>query len=508
MSTNPTLPFDAPPPGRRAARRVVTVSELTGRIRTLLESAHASVWVEGEIANCRRWRTTGHLYFTLRDESAQIRAMMFRSAARYLRFAPEDGLRVVARGRVTVYEPKGEYQVVCEHLQPKGLGALQLAFDQLKRKLEQEGLFAQERKRPLPVLPRQIGVVTSLDGAAVRDILQVLGRRHRTAHVVLRPVRVQGDGAADQIARGIRRLAREDGVDVVIVGRGGGSLEDLWAFNEEPVARAIAAAEVPVISAVGHEIDVTISDMVADVRAATPSAAAEMVVAGRRDLVERIDRLGERLRTAARYAAARRRTRLLDLDRRPGLAGWPARLAMRARHVAGLTHAVAQAARTRLKAGERRLAALQLRLEACEPGRRLEAARTRLVAAGGRLDAALTRRRDAARTRLVAAEGRLDTASSRRRERAQGRLTELSGRLDVLSPLGVLGRGYAICWQGDRRAIVRDAAAVSVGDDLVIGLHRGRLGCTVTGTQPVAGPRVAPRPEGAGEPPRRPPDEA
>ena len=458
MSTNPGLPFDAAPPGRRPARQIVTVTELTNRIRVLLESTHGQVWVEGEIANCRLWKT-GHLYFTLRDENAQLKAVMFRSAARYLRFAPEDGLRVVARGRVTVYDPKGEYQIVCEHLQPQGLGALQLAFDQLKRRLETEGLFAPDRKRPLPVLPRQIGIVTSADGAAVRDILQVLGRRHRTAHVLLCPVRVQGEGAADQIARGIRRLSQQDGVDVVIVGRGGGSLEDLWAFNEEPVARAIAAAPVPVISAVGHEIDFTISDMVADVRAATPSAAAEIVVAGRNDLIERIDRLGERLRAALRDAATRRRARLVDLDRRPGLAGWPGRLAMRGRHVAGLTHAVGRIAHADLGARARRLGALQLRLETCEPGRRLEAARTRLVAAEGRLDAAL----------------------ARRRERAQGRLAELSGRLDALSPLGVLGRGYAICWQGDRRGIVRDAATVSVGDDLVIGLHRGRLGCTVTG---------------------------
>ncbi len=459
MSTNPTLPFDgAPPPGRRPARQIVTVTELTNRIRVLLESTHGQVWVEGEIANCRLWKT-GHLYFTLRDENAQLKAVMFRSAARYLRFAPEDGLRVVARGRVTVYEPKGEYQIVCEHLQPQGLGALQLAFDQLKRKLDAEGLFARDRKRPLPVLPRQIGIVTSRDGAAVRDILQVLGRRHRTAHVVLCPVRVQGEGAADEIARGVRRLAQQDGVDVIIVGRGGGSLEDLWAFNEEPVARAIAAAPVPVISAVGHEIDFTISDMVADVRAATPSAAAEIVVAGRGELLERIDRLAARLRTALQDAARRRRTRLIDLDRRPGLTGWPARLAMRGRYVAGLSHAIDRLAHAGLGTRERRLGGVQLRLEACEPGRRLEAARSRLVAAGSRLDAALVRRR----------------------ERAQGRLTELSGRLDALSPLGVLGRGYAICWQGDRRAIVRDAAAVSVGDDLVIGLGRGRLGCTVTG---------------------------
>ena len=268
MSTNPTLPFDAAPSGRRPMRQIVTVTELTDRIRNLLESTYGHVWVEGEIANCRRWKT-GHVYFTLRDKNAQLRAVMFRSAARYLRFAPEDGLRVVARGRVTVYEPKGEYQIVCEHLQPRGLGALQLAFDQLKRKLEAEGLFDRGRKRPLPVLPRQIGVVTSTDGAAVRDILQVLGRRHRTAHVVICPVRVQGEGAADEIALGVRRLAREDGVDVIIAGRGGGSLEDLWAFNEEPVARAVAAAEVPVISAVGHEVDVTISDLVHRRRAAS-----------------------------------------------------------------------------------------------------------------------------------------------------------------------------------------------------------------------------------------------
>ena len=458
MSANPTLPFDAAPPGRRAEQRIVTVSELTGRIRTLLESTHGHVWVEGELANCRRWKT-GHLYFTLRDENAQIRGVMFRSAAVRLRFAPEDGLRVAARGRVTVYEPKGEYQIVCEHLQPRGLGSLQLAFEQLKRRLEAEGLFAGERKRPLPVLPRQIGVVTSTDGAAVRDILKVLDRRHRTAHVVLHPVRVQGEGAADEIARGIRRLAREDGVDVIIAGRGGGSLEDLWAFNEEPVARAIAASRVPVISAVGHEIDFTISDMVADVRAATPSAAAEMVVAGRRELVERIDRLGERLRAAARGAAARRRAQLLDLDRRPGLAGWPARLAMRGRRLEGLTHDAARIARARLGARRRGLGNLQLRLEACEPGRRLEAARTRLVAADGRLDAAL----------------------DRRCEHARRRLAETSGRLEALSPLGVLGRGYAICWRGDRKTIVRDASTVSVGDDLVVGLHRGRLDCTVTG---------------------------
>jgi exodeoxyribonuclease VII large subunit len=434
------------------------VSQLTHGIRALLETTLGEVWVEGEIANCRLWKT-GHLYFTLRDEHAQLKAVMFRSAVRYMRFAAEDGLRVVARGRVTVYEPKGEYQIVCEHLQPHGLGALQVAFDQLKRALDVEGLFEASRKRPLPLLPRQIGVVTSLDGAAIRDILKVLARRHPTAHVVIYPVRVQGNGAADQIADGVDKLSQEEGVDVVIVGRGGGSLEDLWAFNEEPVARAIASAAVPVISAVGHEIDVTISDMVADVRAATPSAAAEIVVAGRDELVGRVHRLGDRLRTALRDTIRSLRTRVLQLDRRPGLAGWPAQVVVRGRHTAELTHALTRASGTTVAGHARRLRAAQLGLEAHEPGRRLEARRTRLVAAGGRLAATIVQRR----------------------QRLEGRLGDLTGRLDTLSPLGVLARGYAVCWDAERTAIIRNTSAVSVGDDVAVTLHKGQLTCTVTG---------------------------
>src|SRR5439155_3252325 len=249
--------------------------------------------------NCRIWNT-GHLNFTLKDSAAQIRGVIFRSALRYLKFKPADGLRVVARGRVSVYEPKGEYQLVCEHLEPHGLGALQLAFDQLKKRLQDEGLFDAARKRPLPALPRKIGIVTSLDGAAIRDIVKVLGRRYANAHIVIRPARVQGDGAAVEIARGIRAIGRVAAVDVVIVGRGGGSIEDLWAFNEEIVARAIARCPVPIISAVGHETDVTIADFVADVRAPTPSAAAEIVVAAKEDFSARIDRLHDRLRAGAR----------------------------------------------------------------------------------------------------------------------------------------------------------------------------------------------------------------
>ena len=456
MSGPPSLPFGTPA-GHAPTREVVTVSELTTRIRGVLESTQGEVLVEGEIANSRLWKT-GHLYFTLRDEHAQLKAVMFRSAVRYLRFTPEDGLRVVARGRVTVYEPKGEYQIVCEQLQPQGVGALQVAFDQLKRTLEADGLFEATRKRPLPLLPRQIGVVTSLHGAALQDILKVLARRHPTAHVVIRPVRVQGEGAAGQIARGIDQLSRQEGVDVIIVGRGGGSLEDLWAFNEEPVARAIATATVPVISAVGHEIDVTISDLVADIRAATPSAAAEIVVAGLDELLGRVDQLSDRLRATLRDTVRRLLTSVLELDRRPGVAGWPARLAIRGRHAAELTHALTQATRSTLVTRERRLRSAQLRLEAHEPGRRLEASRTRLEVAGERLGAAIVHRR----------------------QRLEGRLGELTGRLEALSPLGVLARGYAVCWNANRTAIVRDASAVSVGDDVAITLRQGQLTCTVT----------------------------
>src|ERR1700704_4719323 len=246
------------------SRRILSVPGLAVKGRDLLEAEFFEVWVEGELSNCRVWNT-GHLYFTLKDGSSQIRSVIFRSALRYLKFKPADGLRVVARGRVSVYEPKGEYQLVCEHLEPHGLGARQLAFDQLKKRLQAEGLFDAARKRPLPALPRKIGIVTSLDGAAIRDIIKVLARRYPNAHLVIRPTRVQGEGAASEVARALAAIVKVPGIDVVIVGRGGGSVEDLWAFNEEAVARAIVASPVPVISAVGHEVDVTIADFAADV---------------------------------------------------------------------------------------------------------------------------------------------------------------------------------------------------------------------------------------------------
>src|SRR3954466_6145279 len=354
----PAQPQPAPSP---QPRRVLSVTELTVRVRDLLEQEFFEVWVEGELSNCRVWNT-GHLYFTLKDTSSQVRGFMFRSAVRDLKFKPADGLKVVARGKISVYEPKGEYQLVCEHLEPHGLGALQLAFDQLKKRLHEEGLFDASRKRPLPALPRKIGIVTSLDGAAIRDIIKVLRRRSANAHLVVCPARVQGEDSAPEIARALRQIARVPGVDVVIVGRGGGSIEDLWGFNEEVVARAIARVPVPVISAVGHESDVTIADFVADVRAPTPSAAAELVVAAKDQFCNRIDTLRDRLRAAA-DGRVQRLSRLVPVvDSRPAFAGFRGRLAMRGRAPVELSHTLARLTRAAAASHTRRMQALERRL--------------------------------------------------------------------------------------------------------------------------------------------------
>jgi len=443
---------------RAPERRVHTVSELTARIRTLLEEELFEIWVEGELSNCKVWNT-GHLYFTLKDQGAQIKGVMFRSALRLLKFTPKDGLRVVARGRVSVYDPKGDYQIICEHLEPGGLGALQLAYDQLKQRLATEGLFDSRRKRALPALPRKIGVVTSLDGAAIRDIIKVLRRRYANAHVVIRPVRVQGEGAALDIARGLSAIAKVKGVDVVIVGRGGGSIEDLWAFNEEVAVRAIAGCPVPIISAVGHETDVTIADFVADLRAPTPSAAAEMVVARKDEFVSRIDRLEVRLRGAINARRHRLESRLRALDARSGIASARGRLAMRARDAGELTHELRRAVRASLSTRERRYQTLRLALETFDLRRRLAGLRTRLVAGDGRLASVVDRRRHALDARLGAAVARLES----------------------LSPLGVLARGYAVCWNADRTKVIRDASSVAPGDRVTVTVERGELACEVKG---------------------------
>src|ERR1700752_5285695 len=303
-------------------RRPQTVSELTNSVRITLESRFASVWVEGEISNFKQ-HSSGHWYFTLKDESAQLRAKCFRSSNIRIRFKPTDGLHVRARGKLSIYAPRGDYELVVESLDPVGAGALQIAFEQLRDRLKAEGLFSKELKRPLPIFPRRVGIVTSPTGAAIRDILNVISRRTRTVHVLFSPAKVQGDSAGPDIARAIRfinqfheRALREgrtaDLVDVLIVGRGGGSTEDLWAFNLEEVARAIRKSIIPVISAVGHETDFTIADFVADMRAPTPSAAAELVAAHEDQLCSSLDQLGRQMNRLTKYRVVDARSRMQE----------------------------------------------------------------------------------------------------------------------------------------------------------------------------------------------------
>jgi exodeoxyribonuclease VII large subunit len=407
-------------PGETA--KVYTVAELTREVRASLESKFPAVWVTGEVSNLRS-PGSGHLYFTLKDAEAQLRAVIWRGVASRLRFRLEDGMQVVAFGNISVYEPRGEYQLIISRLEPKGVGALQLAFEQLKRKLEAEGLFDPARKRPLPFLPQRIGVVTSSTGAAIRDILTVIQRRFARVHILLRSVRVQGKGAAEEIAEGIADLnhfsaaSPENAIDCLIVGRGGGSLEDLWAFNEEPVARAIFASEIPVVSAVGHEIDFTIADFVADVRAATPSAAAELVVPRLDEIEATLDDSRSRLLNALQTKAEQARRLLESVLRSHGF----------------------MAPLERVRQWQQRL--------------------------------------DDAAQRLV-------LGASRQVRSKRERLATVAGQMESLSPLKVLSRGYSITTKGQPAQIVKDAAAVRPGETIATRLCRGRLISRVEATEP------------------------
>jgi exodeoxyribonuclease VII large subunit len=437
------------------SRHVMTVTELTAQVRVLLEGAFPTLWVEGEVSNFRQAQS-GHLYFTLKDEHAQVRCVCFRNEARLLKFRPEDGLHITVRGALGVYEPRGEYQIYVQHIEPVGLGALQLAFDQLKKRLEAEGLFAAERKRPLPLLPKCIGLVTSPVGAAVRDVLRVLRRRYPNAHVVLYPVRVQGEGAAQEIVEAIRYFSRKRIADVLILTRGGGSLEDLCSFNEEIVARAIAASHVPVVCGVGHETDFSIADFVADVRAATPSAAAEIVVRSREEFDRHIVELQRRLADRARYIVMERRNRVQQLAGDRAFRRLPDLVRQRRQQVDERTIALGELLRRRLKiagdrlvAGRRRLAGIDLRI-------RLAALRLRI---------------EQGRERLGNCSERFFTAR-------RHRLSALAVQLDERSPLRLLGRGYAICYDASGR-LVRGVEAVALGDEIAVQLARGRLGAVV-----------------------------
>ncbi len=442
----------APTAGSARRRERWTVSQLSDRLQGILETEFVDVWVEGEVSNLSS-PPSGHLYFSLKDEKAQVKAVIFKGDRRYMRFQPKDGMKVLARGSVRLYAPRGEYQIAVQVLEPLGKGSLQQAYEELKQKLEQEGLFDPARKRPLPMLPRRIGVVSSPTGAAIQDILRVLGTRYADLEVLLFPARVQGAEAAPEIVQGLRALNRVKGLDVIVVARGGGSIEDLWAFNEESVARALAASRVPTISAVGHETDFTIADFVADVRAPTPSAAAERVVQAKRDLVAGVRALAQRRDGALRLRMQR----------------------LRARVAAVTTHRVFEAERGRVRQHAQRVDELQQRA-----GRgllhRLERARTSLRHGHGRLEAfRLERQLAERRARLTAQLDRLAAGFRAELEVLGGALGRFAGKLDSLSPLAVLSRGYALVWDGERRRLLRSAADVEVGDRIGVRLHAGSL---------------------------------
>ena len=444
----------------------LTVSELTTAVRNALEARFASVWVEGEISNFKA-HSSGHWYFTIKDEGAQLRAKCFRSSNTRIRFRPQDGLHVRARGRLSVYPPRGEYELVVESLDPVGAGALRIAFEQMRDRLKAEGLFAPELKRPLPMFPRRVGVVTSPSGAALRDILNVISRRTRTVHVLFAPAKVQGDGAGRDIARAIRFINQhhrqalaagrlEEAVDVLIVGRGGGSTEDLWAFNEEEVARAIRASEIPVISAVGHETDFTIADFAADLRAPTPSAAAELVAAHEDEICRRLDRLGTNLQRLMRFKIMDARTRVHEHALSQVFDDVRAKLRDAGLQTARSTHQLQAVMSFALQTARRRTDAVRHQLSPAS-------LRARVVRARTRFDAASTGCNDAMNTRL---------------EDARQRLSLAAASLDALSPLSVLQRGYAIAQDKDGR-LLRDGTSVAVGDAVRLRLARGRLDCRV-----------------------------
>ncbi|ACM20976.1 exodeoxyribonuclease VII, large subunit [Geotalea daltonii FRC-32] len=437
-----------------AEKNILSVSQLTGLVRNVLEDNFDHVWVEGEVSNLAT-PGSGHLYFTLKDASAQLRCVMFRASVRALKFKPSDGMGLIARGRLSVFDARGEYQLIVEYLEPKGIGALQLAFIQLKERLAKEGLFSDSHKKDIPRLPQRIGIVTSATGAAIHDILNVLNRRFANVQVLLRPVKVQGEGAAEEIAAAVNDLNRYGSIDVMIVGRGGGSLEDLWAFNEEIVARAIYRSSIPVISAVGHEIDFTISDFVADLRAPTPSAAAEMVIKSKAEISAELEALFHRLGMAVR--------RLLNEH-------WG--------ELNGLVRAV--------KDPSMLLGHLAQRLDDLE-GRSWRCIRQLLIRSADtnhflhdrlRLQNPVLRL-ERCREQLLLVQSRIEKTMMHTVERAGQSLAFNAGKLQALSPLATMARGYSIVKKLPGGAVVTDRDQLAPGDSLDILLRKGRAICRV-----------------------------
>ncbi len=440
---------------RDTERTIHSVSDITRHIKLDLERTFNNLWVQGELSNVKR-PSSGHFYFTLKDDKAQLPAVMFRGKARHLRFRPDDGTAVLVWGHITVYEPRGAYQIMVERMEPRGKGALQLAFEQLKEKLAKEGLFDQERKKSLTLLPQRLGIVTSPSGAAIRDLCRVLHRRYPNLEVLVYPAQVQGDLAAAEIAKGVQVLNRLGGFDAIIVARGGGSIEDLWPFNEESVARAIAASAIPVVSAIGHEVDFTIADFVADVRAPTPSAAAEMVVQRKEDFREHVATLFGRLDKGVRF-------RLQELGHRWSRVATHQVFAAVGHGIERRGQQVDEASFLTRATMDRRIAALSKQLQ--DTARRLDAQR---------LDHKLGK----AAAKLAGLRGRLHACELAARAIGQQSLASVAAKLEALSPLAVLGRGYSLTWTAQGK-LLRRSTDVSIGDAVRVDLNQGRLDCRV-----------------------------
>jgi exodeoxyribonuclease VII large subunit len=453
-----SLYFDAPeddpkPPPPPPRRRFLTVSEFTNLLRGIFEAEFSDIFIAGEISGTKQ-PPSGHYYFTLKDANAELSCVVYKSAVRFLRFKPRDGVAVIARGRLDAYG--GRYQLIVETLEPQGHGALQFAYEQLKKKLTAEGLFEQERKRPLPRLPRRIGIVTSPSGAVIQDMLRILERRFKGLHIRIYPALVQGEGSIEQVCRGLQYFSQSGWPDVIILARGGGSLEDLWTFNEEAVARAIAASKVPVISAIGHETDVTIADFVADLRAPTPSAAAELVVPTQEQLVEQIAASRNKIIQAMRY-------RLAQFSRRLHQRG---------------TDRAAIVLRSRIGRAQQKLDESGFRLR--EAWRALLENRRRRV----QQLASKVQQRDVRlqfgdmHRRLERISARLEQAIGRRLSRAQARLGPAAAHLSQLSPLKILDRGYAIV-QNEAGQLVKSPEGAAEGSKIQVRLADGKLNARV-----------------------------
>jgi len=438
-------------------RKIYSVYDITSEIKRSLDGM-GILWIQGEISNFKR-HTSGHLYFSLKDSRAQIKVAFFKNNNMYLKFRPEDGMEVVVRGRLSVYEPRGDYQVIVEYMEPVGLGSLQLAFEQLKEKLRKEGLFEDSHKISLPLLPRKVGIVTSPTGAAIRDMLRILKRRNASLDVLLYPVKVQGQGAAEEIAAGIRCLNGRSDIDVIIIGRGGGSIEDLWAFNEEIVARAIYESELPLISAVGHEVDYTISDFVADLRAPTPSAAAEMVSGARDDLRMSVSSLRGRLSQAVRRGLERRRLHLERLAHNKAFTVAPNKIRDLQQRFDEATLRTSQAMRNYTYEVRHREQVLSARLKSLDLRRVIRHKKDILVRMRQGLIAAI-------RVQLQQGRSRMELAV---------------GKADALSPLAILKRGFALC-RDSKGAVVKRATDVAVGDNVRVTLAAGELDCRIENT--------------------------